>query len=87
MRPAEELKFTTDQIDVAAAISVATGHSPAVYPGKRLMMFDFPRTEEVVQAAANFAAGSLVLSASQLLKCRSGLYRRMREAEAAGGVR
>jgi hypothetical protein len=79
--------YVTNQIDLATAVAVTTGQSPQILPGEALVQFAFQTTDELLQAAAEFAAGTLLVPARSFALCRTSLWRRMREVREVGGAR
>jgi len=77
--------ITVTDIDLAAALMVVTGEKPfKIAPGCELVEFTFTRNELTEQTAINYVAGKLVLEVRSLAKCRSWLYRQIRDVETSG---
>ena len=73
-RPSE---FQTSDLDLAAAIMVATGRQPEVFqqPGRALITFEFPDDEATRSVIIAYAAGELVQPVRRFAACRAWLYR------------
>ncbi len=77
--------FTTTNIDLAAALMVATNAKPAVIkPGRELVEFSFRVNETTESVITKFAAGKLVQDIQRFSSNRSWLYRQCREIDRTG---
>jgi hypothetical protein len=70
-------EFQTEDLDLAAAISAATGRQPAVFrrPDRMLVSFEFPDDEITRQIVIEYAGGDLSLPVKRYAACRGQLYR------------
>lgn len=70
--------FSSNDLNLCAALAVATGQTPVVIPGE-LVQFRFRRDEELSEAIFAFHHG-LKLNARDLLQMRNRLFARVRDA-------
>lgn len=72
--------FTTQDIDIAAAIMTATGQQPEIFrqPDHDLASFEFPANETVQAVVMAYASGELMQPVKRFAACRSWLYRQAR---------
>lgn len=66
--------FTTDEIDLAALLIVATGQQPKIEVHPFRSLFHFEQTDAVNQVTLAFAAGTATCNARDLLRARRGLF-------------
>jgi len=74
-------EFSTEDIDLAAAIMASTGRQPEVFrqPGCPLVTFECLDDEHTRQTIFAYAGGDLSLPVRRFAACRSLLYRLARK--------
>ena len=82
------LEFKTIDIELAAALMVATDAKPRrILPGVKLVEFVFDEDDVVRDTIFRYSSGTLLQEVRRLANCRSWLYRQTREVSTGREVR